>query len=161
MAPTRTDWTGAWKNFLQPIYSPRHLLIGAAVPASSKKFRTWAEQLGKCRSGRTQGSEWLWGNGLDKMCEMNPLNSSFLIKLELLLQLSYVYSCLLIVELFTQITWTFFYTVKTSLLFCSRQVCESVWCLSSTTLITHKFKSSSGWASLSMADAHHHLGGLL
>lgn len=41
------------KNFPQPIYSPRHLLTGAAVPVSSKTLRTWTEQLEFSRTALT------------------------------------------------------------------------------------------------------------
>lgn len=80
MAPTKMDWTGYWKNFLQPIYSSRHLLSGAAVPVSSKTFRTWAEQLGFSlpslayvgQEGQRK-VERCWGHGKDKMYEINLL----------------------------------------------------------------------------------------
>lgn len=70
------------KNFLQPIYSLRHLLVGAAVPVSSETLCTWAEQLQFSLTAFTNPGhgghrrvELRWSNELDKMCEINALNS--------------------------------------------------------------------------------------
>ena len=71
------------KNFPQPIYSPRHLLIGAAVPVSSKTLRTWTEQLefslttlaNPGHGGHGMVGSY-WSNGPDKPCVINPFNSA-------------------------------------------------------------------------------------
>lgn len=71
------------KNFPQPIYSPRHLLIGAAVPVPSKTLRTWTEQLefslttlANSGHGGHGIVELCWSNGPDKLCVINPFNSA-------------------------------------------------------------------------------------
>lgn len=68
------------KNFLQPIYSPRHLLVAAAVPASSKTLLTWTRphefsQTAFANPGQRghRKVDLHWSNGLDETCGINPI----------------------------------------------------------------------------------------